>query len=488
MIIGIKKEHIKTAFAILSIAVFILFKISDLDYRFGDGNGYVYMAQEILSGSIPYRDFVLADPPVFVFILALFKIVFGNNILLFQALPIIAESATAFLIYLLLKKYSNSYSFLAPLFYLFSFSVLATTNFFTGVQFVVLFFVSAILFYERGKPIWSGIFWAFACLVKLYAIPAFIGFSAYLIFKKEPTCPDTESNRIYQRLYGVGVKKLFASFIGTFLIATAPFAITIPRNFFDYTFFHHLRRPSGIGKMETLSLYGSKEWLILILGFIGMFFAKRKIFIAPFAFSLLFLLIFKDIYYLYLNILLPFLIISVFWLVEKISLSGVGKSKAALWIFFAVYFAFMSQSIFIYSKEYKNQGRFPNAKEISEYAKTLPEGAELYGSHEIAPTIALLSGRKIFENIIDTNTQIFSAKTIDIKDVSERAADKGMYLIAKTDDYPEYGISDFGFEGYFDGEIFKNNCSETKRFPVFYNMNSSETSKSKIGIYLCEKK
>jgi hypothetical protein len=464
-----KKEWIKISAVLFFITAFILFKLSNLDFRFGDGNAYIYMAYEILGGSIPYKDFFLADPPVFVLILTFFKVFFGNHLLLFQILPIFAESLTALFLYLLLKKLSNPYAFLAPAFYLFSFSILATSNFFTGVQFVVLFVVSAMLLYEYDKRAASGVFWALACLSKLYAVPAFVGFAAYLIFKKEP------------------VQKMLIGFFGASFAITIPFIIVSPRNFFDYTFFHHLRRPYGISKLSTLSLYASKEWMILILGFIGFFLAKKKSIAVSFALSALFLLAFKDLYYLYLNILLPFLIISVFYFIEKIG-SPANGNKTAFWIFIAIYCAFAAQSVLTYQKEYKDQGKFPNTKEITEYIKTLPEGVELYGGHEIAPVMALMADRKLFENMIDTNTQVFSAKTIDVKKLSERAVEKGIYLIAKTDDYPEYKIYDFGFEGFFDKDVFKNSCSEIKRFPVFYDMDGSETSRSKIGVYLCKNK
>lgn len=486
-----KKEHVKIAVVFLAIALFVLFKLSNFDFRFGDGNAYVYMAQEILNGKLPYRDFFLADPPVFVFILTIFKFIFGKTLLLFQALPIIAESIIAFLIYLLLKKLSNPYSFLAPALYLFSFSILATSNFFTGVQFVVLFIVSAILLYEYGKHTASGIFWALACLVKLYAFPAFAGFFAYTflkeVFSKNTNAGASSPIGLLRRILNANTKKILIGFLITIFIVILPFILLSYKNFFDYTFFHHLRRPMGISKLETLSLYASKEWMILILGFIGFFFVKRKAIIVSFAFSLIFLLVFKDLYYLYLNILLPFLIISIFYLIEKISDFKNGKNKLAVLTFFALYLAFSAQSILIYSKEYKNQGRFPNVKEIAEYIKTLPEGMELYGGHEIAPLIAILSDRKLFGNIIDTNTQVFSAKTISIKDISEKATEKGIYLLAKTQDYPEYEIYDFGFEGFFDKDVFKNYCVEEKSFPVFYDMSSENTSMKKIGIYLCKK-
>ena len=63
----------------ITILFFILVKLTTLSFRFGDENVYFYMSQMILNGLIPHRDFFLADPPVFVYIMAFFKMLFGSH-------------------------------------------------------------------------------------------------------------------------------------------------------------------------------------------------------------------------------------------------------------------------------------------------------------------------------------------------------------------------------------------------------------------------
>ena len=73
---------------------------------------YFYMTQAILSGFIPYKDFFLADPPFFIYLLSGFKFIFGSNIILFKIIPVLFDSFSAILIYLILKKKENRFAFL----------------------------------------------------------------------------------------------------------------------------------------------------------------------------------------------------------------------------------------------------------------------------------------------------------------------------------------------------------------------------------------
>src|SRR3990167_1659434 len=98
-----KKEFYKIIFVFVTITFFLLFKFSNLSLRFGDTNAYLYMADVLWKGILPYRDYFLADPPFLVLLLAFFKLIFGKTLVLFQTLPILFEAGTAIVVYLLLK-------------------------------------------------------------------------------------------------------------------------------------------------------------------------------------------------------------------------------------------------------------------------------------------------------------------------------------------------------------------------------------------------
>ena len=96
-----QKKWLEWSAAAGSIAVFLSWKLTHLVFRFGDGNAYIYMADALWRGMLPYRDFFLADPPVFVLLLAALKPVFGGHLILYQAIPVVLEAGAALLLFLL---------------------------------------------------------------------------------------------------------------------------------------------------------------------------------------------------------------------------------------------------------------------------------------------------------------------------------------------------------------------------------------------------
>lgn len=458
-----RKSTISTVITLGTIAVFLYFKLSHLVFRFGDGNAYVYMAYQF-GRLMPYRDFFLADPPFFVMVLAFFKLFFGKNLLLFQALPVVLESATAFLLYLILKKWDNPLSFLAPVAYLLSFTVLSTSDYLTGVQLVVFLSVLALWLWEKGWLKTSGFMWSLAVLTKLYALPALIGFAAFVFLQKE--------RRTFWRL-------VIGASIGPVLVLL-PFVFSSAPKIFDYLLAHQLNRPAGIGKLTVLKFFMAREWLLIILATAGIFVLKKWAIIAPFVLLASFFLIYQDLYYLYLDNLLPFLVLFCLSLLGWLWMRS-GKRKTGTAFILVLYAIFVLSSLSEYRGNFTNRGRFLNSDEIAEYVRMLPEDFDLYGSHEIAPLVALKSGRKLFDNQIDTNTQAFSSGALSLEEISRRAAAKGVFLLARITDRPEYGITDSGYEGFFSRDVFGESCRRLKVFP-----STSNESDNLIVIFRCK--
>lgn len=147
------------------------------------------MADQFFRGVLPYRDYFLADPPLMIIILGGIKWLVGKNVLFLQAVPFLFEAASSGLLYLILKKEKVSLAFLAPALYLFSFSILSTSDFVTGVQLVNFFALSAFYFYQKDSFKTSGFFWGLAFLVKLYGAFLLLGFLIFLFSQKKNPCP-----------------------------------------------------------------------------------------------------------------------------------------------------------------------------------------------------------------------------------------------------------------------------------------------------------
>ncbi len=140
----------------LTLLIFWLIKLAHLEFHFGDGNVYYYMADRLLQGTLPYRDFLIADPPLLVILLAGIKLLIGNQLILFQTVPLILESITAVLLFFLSRQQLPKLAKFIPALYLFSFLILSTTDYLTGLHFVNCLIVLAYFF--RKKPYLSGIF------------------------------------------------------------------------------------------------------------------------------------------------------------------------------------------------------------------------------------------------------------------------------------------------------------------------------------------
>ncbi len=445
---------------ILSCLGFLIYKLANLTFRFGDGNAYLYMLDQLWQGHLPYRDFFTADPPGFLLFLSFVRIFFGRHWLWYQAVPIILQTINAFLLWRLLRPVMK-FAWLAPMVYLCSFTVLATSDFSTGGQLVVGFVLLGYWAYQKQNRGLSGIFWALAVLTKLYALPALLGFVLYLIIYKK-----------FSWRFAAGLV-----FCG--LTVLLPFFAAAPQAFVNSIIIHQLHRTGGLNIWDVWKYFFSHEWAFWLAGLLGLFDKSLRQYFWPFVFTGIFFLFFKDLYYLYLSFLFLFLVIFAVGFINRILLNPEIKPLGALAVIILV--LNLTLGFYWYQTGTFSQGRFTNAEAISEYIKIQTTRSEIYGSHELVPLIGLLSGRKLFGNYIDTNTQVFSAGTLDLTTVSRSAVGAGVYLIARISDYPELGIKPTGFEGYFSRTEFDQFCQPLKMFTSTSNENDNY-----IGIYDCK--
>ncbi len=444
----------------LSIGIFLIYKLATLTFRFGDGNAYLYMANSIWHGIWPYRDFFVADPPVLIMFLSFLKPIFGQQWLWLHSMPYLWEAGNALLIYLLLHGRPQAY--FASILYLFSFTILATSEFLTGVQLTVLFSLLGFYCQKKDYPLASGIFWGLAVTTKFYALPAWIGFWLYTLWTKQP--------------WGRLTFGFFASVIAVFL----PFLILSPQGLVDSIILHQFNRTAGNNIWSVWRYFIQQEWPLLILAIAGSFLSSARKYLLPFWLSVIFFLVFQDLYYTYLGFLFFFLAIFaglwIEYLIEQKDLVVILFLASCLgaWTIFG--------GIYHYENSSATHGRFSNAPEIAEYLKTQTDHEFIYGSHEVAPLLALMSGKQLFGNYIDTNTQVFAAGTLDKNQISERAAEAGVYLVARITDLPEQGIKDMGYDGFFSPEVFAASCRRLQFFP-----STSREIDTHIGIYDCSR-
>jgi len=202
--------------------------------------------------------------------------------------------------------------------------------------------------------------------------------------------------------------------------------------------------------------------------------------LGPFLGLLLFFLLYRDIYYLYFQTLMPFLVLAATAFLGWVWSSHKNGPAYSLMLI-AVYILFIVLSIAFYRQNWLAQGNFSNADQVAAAVAKLPEPYPIYGDYTAATLVSVLSGRQIFRNNIDTNLTWFRNGRLDKEDISAQAVKGGVYLVARVTDAPELGIKDAGFEEYFSPDLFKASCKQVLDFPDL-----SGNAYSRLAVYECK--
>lgn len=439
-----KTTLIDAAVILLTFAIFIFLKHDGIIWRFSDSSGYFYMARQLLKGQLPYRDFLIADPPLLIYLLAGIKLIIREKIILFQWVPVILEIITSLVLYSEIKKNLPNVAKFFPFIYLFSFLILSTSDYVTGLHFITLFLALAYRF--RKKPIAAGILWGLATLIKLYVIPGFIAWMIWLALSKQ----------------WPALRKTLISYVLTGAIIMLPFLFISFQNVFQQIIIHQFSRPKGLSKLNIFRFFIMHDFLLLLLAAVSLAISKNLKFILLISSWLLFYLLFKDLYYLYLAVLAPYLMLTIADLLSFIqhqTKNRFMRSQSKQITIVVIFSLILSQLIGInfYKTTIQRQGMFKQLPAVVEFVNDLP-AKPLYGSHETAPLIALKTEGNLFNNYIDTNAQIFGSGALDKKQVSQEAVEEGVYLLTKVADVPQNADVDTGYEGYFDKSIFDKYC------------------------------
>jgi hypothetical protein len=448
----------------MACLIFIAVKLAMLDYRFGDGNAYLYDAYLLTQGALPYRDFLHADFPVQIGILALLRPFFANWVMGYHLVPVVAEAITAYLLFLILKRRGNTFAWLAPVAHLWTFTVLSTSDFITGVQITTLFTVFGWYLYDLGYTKITGVVFALSFLTKMYTLPAAAVFGILDLW-----------HRRFRRAL-----QLLAGTLTTVAVVVIPLLVVTYEPMLEQTFWLHFKRPAGLDKQEILRFFLVKEWALVTLAIPGLWMARKEAQAWSFVVTALFFLFFRDLYFVYLDFFMPFLVIF-----SLSALDFLWHKKGNFRLIAAGGIATLAignvVSDYSYFNYFQKLGHFSNAQDVASAVKELPDKFDLYGSHEVTPLVALLSGRSIFHNHADTNTQAFAAGTLDRAQLSEAAVRAGIYLIARITHLPEQGYIDVGYQGYFSPERMQDSCQRVLTFP-----STSNEIDNQIVVYRCK--
>jgi hypothetical protein len=429
---------------IFLIAVFLALKISVLAPHFADGWIYFYFGKLVAEGATPYLDFYYSSPPLIPYLMGFLHAVFGFKLSFANLLPALFSAADAILIFVLLRKKIGGFVWIAIIAYLFSFLNFATTDYFSEAHPLTTFALTGLLFFENRKFFWSGIFFGLAGLTKLYGILPAV-FLLILLFR--------EPKNLTRFLSGI-----FVSFGIPILI----FVAIAQKEFLEMIFFNHLHKTTGIQKSKIFQFFLVYDFALL-LTVAPIFFAKnlRKLAAPLLAIGALviFYAFFKDIYYLYLKIFVAiFAVALAFFLAgdfRKIS-QGVAVNLILILVLTNSLFALQN-----YFTSQTQKARIENLPQIiAEIQKT--EG-EIYGEFSITPLVALLSGKNIFKNYVDTNEKFLNLGIVDSQKRAEELRAGGVRTILTKN---IVGDKIYGLETLLPEKFFSENCVIQKSFSI----------------------
>lgn len=444
------------------LLIFFVAKLTNLGIRLSDTNIYFNIAYQIIHGKILYRDFFFSNFPLFAYISSFYYFVTGGNINLFYLTSIIEVGVITFLVYLITydSTKNNLISTISSLLYIFSFMVLSTSDHQTGVFTASLFAVLGFFLFKKNKLFISGALIALSLLTKAYFILIPLSFLTILLI-----------NRNWRKLLQFSI-----GFIITLIIVLLPSLIIAPNQLFNDIVGFSLMRPSGISKTEVGWFFITKDFIFFALLIFNLLnFKKNKFFAAVSFWGIAFFVYYQDVYYLYINFVVPFLCLSLYEFFE-FSKNKLGIQKLVIP---TIIFIFLTLNLFIYVSSYRNLQKVNDMNKIlAVIKKEKPEF--LYGVNDITPALLILTRTSPLDNIRDAHEYFFMKKIYDKELLTDKAIKSKTIIITHGADYPDYNIKQDILDNIFVKETIYRSCRNILSIPVL-----SEGDANRINLFKC---
>ncbi len=384
-----------------------------------DENVYFYMSSLVAHGELPYRDFFYAHPPLELFVGALVFLLFGFNLVLLKLVPLAATAVSGFLVYKIASEYFGELAavFSAVLF-LFSYRVAFEATYFMGLNLAIMFLLLGFYFMSR-KPHLSGLFFALAAATRLLVIIPVIILLAFML-----------SKNLRRFLYCSAV------FAAVFLLMNAAFFM-LSRSFFVSVYKFHLLKPA----VESVSFQLLVEfisqnfllWLGLLLAFV-YWNKKLALFSLISAACIIFILALARPFNFYFLVAMPFMSI----------MAGVAADVFAKklnynkWVVVAIFSILVLSGAYVVTALWQGFDKFDAAYQMSDFVRQNSMESDLmFGDVNSVPLVALMSGRKIMNDIVDTNEMVYlsGVRSLD-QELTLISSSRPKFVIIR----PLYGI------------------------------------------------
>jgi len=204
-----------------------------------DENIYFYMANSLVHGRIPYRDFFFAHPPGHLLFIAPFFL-FGFNLIVAKMIPVVVAGITGIFLYLTFRSAGHKMAGIIVTFlFLYAYQVLMGSTNLNGENLVVMFLAMSVYFAGREHFVISGFASGLALSCGLYSLAGVIavGSAVYSLGKAR------RLGRLPAGSFWLGVITVVVLiFVGAWLIAG--------QGFIDGVFRYHLLKTPKAGRID----------------------------------------------------------------------------------------------------------------------------------------------------------------------------------------------------------------------------------------------
>jgi hypothetical protein len=397
--------------------------------------------------------------------------VVGFNFLVFKLSSTAAAALVAFLLFRLLK---DNFGALEAIFgtalLLFSYDFLRFTSYPNGATLTALLVFAAVCLFLYKRFLLSGAFFGLAGLAGLYSLIGFFALLVYSFFK--------EKNNF---------KSFFFGFAVVFVSVNLLFLLIFKAKFITQVYAYHLMKPAeGLSKAAVFSRL-LKVNALMFFSALLLFLSKKAIKVKVFvplvvvAAYLAFFVVLKKFFAYFFVIVFPFL--AIIGAYASVNLAGRLrlKKKAAVLVFLLLFVPSAAWSLnkFV-SYDYQD---FEQASEIAGFVRNNSLPAQtIFGDDSSTGLVALLAGRKITENFIDTNNLRFRSGLTDINETLAMLKSSDVKFVLTYDLDVKEGKLLYGMLYLDDFKNFLNeSCNVAKEFREEWNSFTKE-----FIVYDCE--
>ena len=393
--------------------------------RPSDENIYFLMARDVLRGSVPYRDFFFAHPPIMLLVITSSFMLFGTTWVVGTAVATVVNMLLLVVCFHIGRRQFGARAGLLACAVLLSSPLFLSSAETSGNALALLFAMAALERHLARRPVAAGLFCGIAVLTKLFAVVAFPVILFDLRFRR-----------------GAAIR-----FLLPFLAVTIPVAIV----FANISGIHEMLTQTVLFHMKKepfpLAVRGRVLWdflwlnaLVVVAALPSLIDRKRQrlgAFPGFLALVIILILVQRRIFLQYL--LFPLIPLAVFAGASLDRWISRGRGATALVVTVLV-------AAFLWNAPYSMAVRsdHPFGRVLIEYAKHVRVHSNpderVFGHAIAAPTLAFLSDRRISGNEIDTNYVRVTSGVISLERFIEAVTGdltRYVVLVAKRNERPD---------------------------------------------------